>query len=220
MAHVAHKGRFIANTLHGRPSSSTARHHHCVTAIAITRRGGCKGGRATAINHATGMIRLNCCSHVSALETAPRCAVGRATPEGGEGGRQRGVVSCAQILPARRPSRTRPSGHWSIDFAAGGWFRVTLFPAEGRVDAGGGDGGRRQGWGERGCDWPPRRPRVRGHEFPASSPVSLSLSLWRRSRMPEERIERIGNADSPVDPSVFFLRNGDVSLGVFHADRH
>lgn len=31
------------------------------------------------INHATGMIRLNCCSHVSALETAPRsfssCAV-------------------------------------------------------------------------------------------------------------------------------------------------
>lgn len=35
--------------------------------------------RATVINHATGMIRLNCCSHVSALETAPRsfssCAV-------------------------------------------------------------------------------------------------------------------------------------------------
>lgn len=79
-------------------------------------------------------------------------------------------------------------------------FAVSLgrFPVEGRVHAGGGDRGRRQGWGERGRDWPtrsgrggqprrpryrPREPRVRGlgSQPPRPSLVKISfLSLGSR----------------------------------------
>lgn len=75
----------------------------------------------------------------------------------------------------RAQPRTRPSGHWSIDFARGGLLRGDYaspscrFPEEGRVHAGGGARGGRPGWGERGHDWrtrpgragQPRRPRYR-----------------------------------------------------------
>lgn len=79
-------------------------------------------------------------------------------------------------------------------------FAVSLgrFPVEGRVHAGGGDRGRRQGWGERARDWPtrsgrggqprrpryrPREPRVRGlgSQPPRPSLVKISfLSLGSR----------------------------------------
>lgn len=112
--------------------------------------------RATVINHATGMIRLNCCSHVSALETAPRssfasCAVDRALAP--QGGGAEGRVPRKSFVPTPTPlreeamsvtraqPRTRPSGHWSIDFARGGLLRGDYaspscrFPEEGRVHA-------------------------------------------------------------------------------------
>lgn len=42
-----------------------------VMSTTITRASIITVARLTVINHATGMIRLNCCSHVSALEALP-----------------------------------------------------------------------------------------------------------------------------------------------------
>lgn len=186
--------------------------------------------RATVINHATGMIRLNCCSHVSALETAPRssfasCAVDRALAP--QGGGAEGRVPRKSFVPTPTPlreeamsvtraqPRTRPSGHWSIDFARGGLLRGDYaspscrFPEEGRVHAGGGARGGRPGWGERGHDWRsrpgrggqprrpryrPRGPRVRG--LGSQPPRLVAIPLLSLDR----DLHRIGNVDSPVDP--------------------
>lgn len=100
-------GRCIADTLHrhlfGSPRGRAAprrykvsygchhRHEHYHEATIITV------ARLTVINHATGMIRLNCCSHVSALEALPcrslhgrKSDAGRGTDGGGRRGREEG----------------------------------------------------------------------------------------------------------------------------------
>lgn len=176
--------------------------------------------RATVINHATGMIRLNCCSHVSALETAPRssfasCAVDRALA----GRRGRGASS-TQILRAhphspqeeamsvtRAQPRTRPSGHWSIDFARGGLLRGDYaspscrFPEEGRVHAeaepeAGGRGGAsaatigardRDAVASRGDHATGRGDRESAASAPSLLASSRSLSSSPRSRSPPDR---------------------------------
>lgn len=76
---------FYAAAYSGRASTKYRRYHHHhhydhyhePTIITIAR--------LTVINHATGMIRLNCCSHVSALDAcrAGRCMVGKAMPSVG-----------------------------------------------------------------------------------------------------------------------------------------
>lgn len=119
----------------------------------------------------------------------------------------------------RTQPRTRPSGHWSIDFARGGLLRGDYaspscrFPEEGRVHAGGGARGGRPGWGERGHDWRsrpgrggqprrpryrPRGPRVRG--LGSQPPRLVAIPLLSLDR----DLHRIGNVDSPVDPDPVF----------------
>lgn len=108
--------------------------------------------RATVINHATGMIRLNCCSHVSALETAPRssfasCAVDRALAP--QGGGAEGRVPRKSFVPTPTPLRKRQCPSPALNHArvrvaigllilpAGGCFASPScrFPEEGRVHA-------------------------------------------------------------------------------------
>lgn len=113
-------GKCIAGTLHRHLFGSPPRprrykvspvplphrvHYHEPTIITVAR--------LAVINHATGMIRLNCCSHVSALEAcrADRCMVGKTVQKrrvgaGGSRGLRRGGEESARPFPTTPTTKT------------------------------------------------------------------------------------------------------------------
>lgn len=104
VTHTPYFGKCIAGTLHRHLFGSPPRprrykvspvppphrvHYHEPTIITVAR--------LAVINHATGMIRLNCCSHVSALEACRAWVVAWSEKRcRGEGWEQRGESGVAE----------------------------------------------------------------------------------------------------------------------------
>lgn len=110
-----------------RRTGVTTRHEHYHEATIITV------ARLTVINHATGMIRLNCCSHVSALEALPcRSLHGRAkampaaVPRAGPGGENRGRGEGARPFPTTWTSRTVAAAREAMSVTSGNYARVPV----------------------------------------------------------------------------------------------
>lgn len=98
-------------------------HYHEATIITVAR--------LTVINHATGMIRLNCCSHVSALEALPcRSLHGRKSDagRGTDGGGRREIKGEERVrdLSPPRGRRGPAAAREAMSVTSGNYARVPV----------------------------------------------------------------------------------------------